>query len=244
MDKRVVVFVAVGIVGSALGGCECRRSGAPVAGTPIATVAAAPGTLAVTARFDGTAPAPKKIRGDGSATCGNSLVDESLVVGPGGKLANVVVRVLGAPAPAAPAEHARLLQRGCAYRPHVLALAAGQALDVVSADDTMHNIHVYRGDETLFNRAESPHAAFTREPGDLGGAGVLSFKCDIHPWMTGLVAIGDSPIAVTGSDGVATLAVPAGHWSVEAWQEKLGTRRADVDVVSGSAATLAFHFAP
>ena len=243
MDKRVVVFVWIGIVGSALGACQCRRDGTTSSPSPVPTTAGAPGRLTVTAVYDGAPPVPKRIRGDGSATCGNSLVDESVVVR-GGKLANVVVRVLGAPAPPAPSEHARLVQHGCAYRPHVLAIAAGQALDVASADDTMHNIHAYRDDQTSFNRVEQPHATFTKQPDELGAAGIVTFKCDIHPWMTGYVAIGDSPLAVTGSDGAATLAVPAGHWSVEAWQEKLGTRRADVDVVAGSAATMTFHFTP
>ena len=63
-----------------------------------------------------------------------------------------------------------------------------------------------------------------------GPAAVIKFKCDVHPWMTGYVAVTDHPFfAVTGDDGSFTIpSVPAGTYTIEAWHEKLGAKTASV----------------
>ena len=59
----------------------------------------------------------------------------------------------------------------------------------------------------------------------------MKFKCDVHPWMTGYVAVTDHPFfAVTGDDGSFTIPnVPAGTYTIEAWHERFGTPTAGGD---------------
>jgi hypothetical protein len=65
-----------------------------------------------------------------------------------------------------------------------------------------------------------------------GPSSIVKFKCDVHPWMTGYVAVTDHPFfAVTGDDGSFTIPnVPAGTYTIEAWHERFGSTTADVKV--------------
>ena len=80
------------------------------------------------------------------------------------------------------------------YRPRVQAVMAGQTLQIKNSDQTLHNVHSYKGASTLFNQAEIPgHAA--HRPSKLTEADeILKFKCDVHPWMTGYVVGVEQPV--------------------------------------------------
>ena len=49
-----------------------------------------------------------------------------------------------------------LEQKGCTYRPHVVALQANQKLDVVNADTTTHNIHPMPLNNREWNKTQPP----------------------------------------------------------------------------------------
>ena len=62
-------------------------------------------------------------------------------------------------------------------------------------------------------------------------------KCDVHPWMTGWVAIFDHPyFAVTADDGTfAIKGLPDGTYTLQAWHERFGTQSQKVTVKDGKA---------
>jgi len=72
---------------------------------------------------------------------------------------------------------------------------------------------------------------------------MISVKCNIHPWMHGYHAVVKGPYATTDKDGNFTIhGVPAGSYTVTAWQEDLGTQTAKVTVAAGKPATANFSF--
>jgi uncharacterized protein (DUF2141 family) len=62
--------------------------------------------------------------------------------------------------------------------------------------------------------------------------------------MTGYIAVNANPFfAVTGDDGSFEIKdVPAGKYTVEAWQEKLGTKTVEVTVAAAAPAEAKFSF--
>ena len=70
-----------------------------------------------------------------------------------------------------------------------LALAAtvtsANALTVVNADKTMHNVHTYKGQETVLNAGQPAGAQALKRPAS-DEAGIVKVKCDVHPWMSAL----------------------------------------------------------
>ncbi|MSP59957.1 MAG: hypothetical protein EXR72_06380 [Myxococcales bacterium] len=220
-------------------------TGAP-AGAPTA-VPAAGGTGSVKGQvgFSGKAPELARISRKADAFCGKTpdMADESIVVNKNNTLKNVLVRVKGVTGTfAAPAAAATITQDNCAYLPRVQGVVAGQSVAIKNGDQTLHNVHTYKGSATLFNQAQlAGSAAIEKKFSDAGA--VIKFKCDVHPWMIGFVAVNDSPFfAVTGDDGAFEIKdVPAGKYTVETWHEKFGMKSAEV-TVGGAAAEAKFAY--
>lgn len=231
MKRIAVVLVLVGIVALWFAWPRGEEKKSPLVAAEIET-----SPVTVTVRFSGEAPAGRIAIGV-DPWCERAGASPSREVeARDGRLANVLVRVVGAPARAAGGE-AVLDQRGCSYSPRVLGLVKGQRLVVKSSDATGHNVHAYAGEETCFNRAQPAPSSFT-PPSLCLDEGVLAFKCDIHPWMTAFVHVLPDPwFAVTGSDGIARLEAPRGTWKLEAWHERFGTRAAEIVVGEGNAET-------
>ena len=70
-------------------------------------------------------------------------------------------------------------------------------MQIKNSDQTLHNVHGYKGASTLFNQAEIPGQPpmiklFT------DADQMVKLKCDVHPWMTGYVLVSSHPFfAVT-----------------------------------------------
>ena len=163
----------------------------------------------------------------------------------GGGLKNVVVRVIkglsGRYDP--PAASATVDQSACMYRPRVQGIMLGQPLQIKNSDQTLHNVHGYKGPSTLFNQAEIPGLPpIARKIGDAGD--ILKFKCDVHPWMTGYVVVNANPFfAVTGPDGHFKITgVPAGKYTLTAWQERYGAKTAEVTVAADKPTEVSFAY--
>jgi plastocyanin len=259
MIKRAVAVFAV--AASVTTGA-CQKESAPAPAAPPAPVAAAtpaalpppaaaaapagPGVIQGTVKLNGTPPEMGMTKRDADPFCARTpMKDEEVVVGPGGGLGNVVVRVTeGASGhydpPAAPAT---VDQSACMYRPRVQAVVAGQTLSIRNGDQTLHNVHGYKGPSTLFNQAEIPGLPpIMRKAGEPGD--VLKFKCDVHPWMTGYVVVNANPyFAVTGPDGKFKIAgLPPGKYTLTAWQERYGTQTAPVTVAENKPAEVSFAY--
>jgi len=256
------------VVSALLTGAACQKQRPDTPGEPAPTMGAPAGPAAPAAP---AAPAPAAAAGPtGNATitgtvklvgappemaltkrqadpfCAKTpMKEEEVVVGAGGGLKNVVVRltkgVTGHYDP--PAASPTLDQTACMYRPRVQAVVAGQLLTIRNGDQTLHNVHGYRGPSTLFNQAEIPGLPpITKKMAD--AETVVKFKCDVHPWMTGYVVVSSHPFfAVTGDDGKYEISkVPPGSYTVEAWHERYGVKVGEVTVTAEKPAQLAFQY--
>jgi plastocyanin len=143
------------------------------------------------------------------------MKEEDVIVGAGGGLKNVIVYVSNGLSgrydpPAAPAV---VDQSACMYRPRVQGIMLGQPLQIKNSDQTLHNVHGYKGPSTLFNQAEIPGMPpMTKQ---LTAAGeIVKLKCDVHPWMTGWILVSTNPFfAVTGDSSFKLTGFPAGNYT-------------------------------
>jgi plastocyanin len=200
-------------------------------------------------KFEGAAPKGTRIDMSQDPLCAKQhptpATTEEVVVGADGGLANVVVYVsdgLTSHDFQLPAQPAVLEQKGCQYKPHVLALQANQKLNVVNSDETTHNIHPSPNNNREWNMTQ-PHGmpleqTFAREEI------AIPVKCNVHPWMRGYIAVFKHPyFAVSDKNGNFELkGLPPGTYTITAWQEKLGTRTQKVTVGGSEAKTLDFAF--
>jgi plastocyanin len=200
-------------------------------------------------KFAGTPPKPSSINMSADPLCAKNhqgpATTEDVVVGPNGGLANVVVYVSAGlegktfPPPQQPAVFE---QKGCQYRPHVLAVQANQTINIINSDETTHNIHPTPSNNREFNMTQ-PHAmpmekTFAREEI------AIPVKCNVHPWMKGYIAVLKHPyFAVTDKSGAFDIKdLPPGTYTITAWQEKLGAQTQQLTVGSGESKTLDFTF--
>jgi plastocyanin len=213
----------------------------------LAIPAFAAGSIAGVVGFTGTAPKMEKLNRKSDPVCAKKdFNDPTVTVSKDGKaLANAVVRITkNAPAGAkAPTDPITVNQEDCMYTPHVQAAVEGQKVMIKNSDGTLHNIHAYSGQKTLFNQAQPPKSKDIEK--DLKAADVIRLQCDVHPWMKAYVVINKNPFfAVTDADGKFEIKdVPAGSYTVEAWHEKLGTQTAEVKVEEGKPADPKLSFA-
>ena len=217
--------------------------GAPAAGAPTGATQSITGTVA----FTGAPLDMAKQNRAADPFCNKTpMKEETVVVNANKTLKNVLVRITkgltGAPPPP-PATQAIIEQHECMYRPRVQGIVAGQPLVIKNTDGTTHNVHTYKGSTTLFNQAQiAGSAPFEKTFKD--DMALLKFKCDIHPWMIGWVSVTNHPyFAITGDDGSFEIKnVPAGSYTVEAWQEKLGSKEMQVTVAADKPAAAKFAF--
>jgi plastocyanin len=252
MSRSVVALaVVIGSVTACGGGCGKKDAGEPAA-APAANAApakapgggAGTGILKGTVKLKGRPPAREAINMKSDSYCAGKqgeARDDEVMVGTGGGLKNVVVRVAqGLAEKYSPrAEEVVMDQEGCTYRPRVLVAQAGQVVMIKNSDQTLHNIHTYKGAATLFNQAEifgmPPIRKKFPTPGD-----VIKFKCDVHPWMTAYMLVTDNPFhATTDENGAFTIRdIPAGTYKIELWHEKLKPQTTEVVVTAGGTSTL------
>ena len=211
----------------------------------LSTAQAQGGSIKGTVKFAGKLPPAADLNMKSDPYCAKKTAkDETVVADAKGNLKNVIVRVAkGFTGKAAPATGDVVLdQNGCNYQPRVSVALAGQSVAIKNSDQTLHNIHTYKGPATMFNQAQPqgfPAIKKTFKTGD-----VIRFKCDVHPWMTAWVAVVDNALfAISGADGSFSIDnVPPGKYTVEAWHEKFGTKTAEIEVKAGAPAAFNVEF--
>jgi len=216
--------------------------------------AAGGGTITGTVKYSGTPPHMRGIDMSKDPVCAkahasNPAKMESVVVGDGGGLENVVIYISeGLPAGAAattPAKKPDYDQKGCMYVPHVLAVNPGEEFEVTTSDPTTHNIHPLPapGSGNIgWNKSQPPGAppivTSWKNP-----EVAIPVKCNIHPWMHGFHVVVKGPFGQTDDKGAFKIEnVPAGSYTLTAWQEELGTQTQKVTVAAGKPATVDFTF--
>jgi plastocyanin len=203
------------------------------------------GTISGTVKYQGTPFEPKKVEvTKDKDVCGlKPHFVEDLEVSKDGGIANAVVIVKGAKGTLKP-EDVTFDQKGCDYIPHVLAFPAGSTVQIVNSDGILHNIHTYSTANPPFNMAQPKFKKVIKET--VAKPEVIRVTCDAHGWMHGWWYSTDTPYyAVTDDKGNFTIKdVPPGNYTVEVWQEKLGTDDQKADVKDGATATVNFELKP
>ena len=219
-------------------------------GNPFAVVAS-PGACTVSGKvtLNGTPQKTKPFDLSKEPECvklhaSNPLFPESVLVGTGNSLRNVVVYVSSGdnestPPPATPAIFD---QQGCHYSTHVLALRIGQEIKISNSDPFSHNIHPLAKVNREWNKMQPPGTppftyAYDREE-------FIPIKCNIHPWMSGyFVVLKTSHFTVTGDDGRFTLPnLPPGHYVITAWHEQYGTQAKEITIGGAESQSMDFNF--
>jgi plastocyanin len=204
------------------------------------------GTISGTVKFKGTAPAPKKLDiSKDKEVCGKTpKVDQSLVVNNGNIEYAVVTITDIQKGKKIEVKKVQLDQQGCQYHPHVLAFPAGSTVEILNPDGILHNVHSYSKANSPFNMAQ-PKFKKTLDVKIDKPEEPIEVKCDVHGWMHGwLVSTSNPYFAVTDSSGNFKLTdVPAGTYTVEVWQEKLGKHTQKVTVKAKQEAKVNFELA-
>ena len=192
--------------------------------------------------FEGKTPRMKKLKLEADPICvSNNEVPpaaEWLIVDKSGGVKNMIVSVKEGLSGSRnlPSETVVLDQQGCVYRPHVLAVMAGQVVDILNNDGIMHNVHALPKINREFNKAMPKFKKKITTQFEKSEK-PFKIKCDVHPWMIAYIGVFDHPFfAVTGDDGTYSISgLSPGEYVIEAWHEKLGTQTATVTVGDGSA---------
>jgi carboxypeptidase family protein len=233
-----------------LNGCQ-PKGGAP---PPPPAGAIAPGTSIGSASIAGrvllTQPPPERKKlsiseaGCHHADAPAEAFSETVVAAPDGALKNVIVHVVSglgdrvfAPPPAA-----TLDQKGCLYTPHVIAVQANQLVTFVNSDPTLHNVHAVTKVNPAFNvgmavKGQKVSRFFSQTE-------IVKMKCDVHAWMQSWIGVFDNPFhAVSDDAGRFTIeGLPAGTYSIEAWQETYGVKTQSVTLSDGQHLDIGFSF--
>ncbi len=172
---------------------------------------------------------------------------DAVLIAAGGGLKNVFVYVKEGIDPAysfpMPSAAAVLDQKGCIYTPRVLGVRAGQTVEIVNSDPTLHNVHAVPMANQEFNKAQPFQGMRERQVFTVPEVPVR-FVCNVHGWMAAYVGVVAHPFfAVTDDSGKFELkGLPPGTYTIEAWHEKFGRQVEKVTIAEKQAQTVAFTF--
>jgi plastocyanin len=130
---------------------------------------------------------------------------------------------------------ASVVMKGKAFRPHVVAVPMGGTVEFPNADPIFHNVFSVSGpnrfDLALYKRPKTGIQTFEHP-------GVVKVYCNIHPQMSAVVLVLDTPhFTKASSDGTFTVEnVPAGKHRLKAWHERAGEAAVEVTVPDTGAA--------
>ena len=200
------------------------------------------GTISGKVKFEGTPPArkPVEISKDREVCGAVPHYDESLIVDAGGGIANAVVSIPGIPkgAPLTPAKDVKFDQKNCDYTPHVLAFAAGSTVAIINSDGILHSVRTESKRNPALDMAQPAFKRVMVVP--VKYPELIAVSCDAHNWMHGWWFVAGNPYyAVTDAGVNFTIKdVPAGTYTLEVWQEKLGTETRKVTIEPGKTVTV------
>jgi plastocyanin len=122
--------------------------------------------------------------------------------------------------------HPALVQKNKVFTPHVLAVQVGSQIDFPNRDPFFHNVfslfNGQRFDLGLYEAGSTRGVHFNR-------AGVCYIFCNIHPQMSAVVVVVDTPyFAVSDSRGEVVMPnVPPGPYQLRLWEEHCAPKTLD-----------------
>ena len=131
----------------------------------------------------------------------------------------------------------------CAYVPHVTGVRAGQSVNFLNRDSTLHNIHSYPKASKAFNLG-LPLVDMKQTKKFDAPEIMVPLKCDVHPWMLGYIGVVAHPyFDVSDANGHFELKnLPPGGYVIEAWHEKLGIQTQNVTMGANETKEIEFRF--
>ncbi|MCG3176017.1 MAG: hypothetical protein MOGMAGMI_00955 [Candidatus Omnitrophica bacterium] len=201
------------------------------------------------ASFQGQAPAAEPIKMEADPSCkalhADGIAADDVIVNANGTLKNVFVYVKEGLSGKyeAPKTPVTLDQKGCMYTPKVLGVMAGQPIEIINSDSTLHNVHALPKNSPQFNLG-MPLQGMKIKKTLAKPEVMVKVKCDVHPWMASYIGVLDHPFyAVTGEDGSFEIKdLPAGTYVIEAWHEKYGTQTQSITIDDSGKSDVAFQF--
>jgi plastocyanin len=172
--------------------------------------------------------------------CGKEKEPEDLLLSSNNGIRNAVVSLQNQP-PNAKRDWklppAKMDQKQCSFVPRVVIVPVGESMEFLNSDRLLHNVRSAAKENSPFNRAQ-PHArtiSFVFKQPEL-----LRVDCDLHSWMRGWVVVAAHPFyAVTNEQGEFNLGnVPPGKYTLQIWQESLGTVTQEVTVGNKATTTV------
>lgn len=125
----------------------------------------------------------------------------------------------GKPTSPVPSQHVRMIQKDKRFDPHVLAVDVGATVEFPNLDPIFHNAFS-SFDGQIFDLALYPPG--TTRSIHFTHTGVVRIFCNIHPSMSAIIVVLDSPyFATTGKDGRFVIKdVPAGQYRLHVLHER------------------------
>ena len=212
---------------------------------------AAAAGLTGTVRFDGEPPKRRKIFFNPETAPlykfhKGELLDEVILVGENGGLANAFVHVKKGvekknfPMPTGPA---LLDQAGLMFRPRVQGVRVGQEFVTRNSDPVVHSVRTISVKNRSFNNVHAPQSEdrihtfkHVEKP--------IHVANSFQKWMSAFVFVMDHPFfAVTDAQGRFKIeGLPPGEYTLEAWHEELGEQQTTITVGSNGTAQADFTF--
>jgi hypothetical protein len=206
-----------------------------------ATTSAAAEWGSLKGRFivDGTPPARAPLNAGSEQFCiGQKPVDETVMVGENGALANLVIYISlarGATIETHP-DYAELAtkpveldNKNCHFEPHVTLLRIGQLFIIKNSDPVAHNTNLANNFNEVIGAGEQITKTLTR-----AGSLPMPVVCNAHTFMKGHLLLLDHPyMAVTDEKGAFEIKnIPAGVQGFTLWHEAPGYLR-DLKIGAG-----------
>ena len=201
-------------------------------------VAAQTGSVSGTITTSAKGTPPLRVTID-QKVCGNELPDEAIVVDGQGRLANVVISLVGLKRPEG--KEAVVLNERCRFAPRVQVTRPSASVRTTSKDPVLHTTQAQsENGRTIFNVALPVPGINISKP--IGAAGTVRLNCNTHPWMRGWVIVTDDASAISGADGRFSIDnVPPGTYEVRVWHESLKGAPQKLTVVAGKPTELTFQ---
>lgn len=150
------------------------------------------------------------------------------IKGPKGEpVADAVVMLVPLDRPAPPAEpsppRVEVAQEDEQYNPYLTVIRAGTAVEFPNKDRIQHHLYSVsepkKFEKPLYGPGRHETVVFDRP-------GVVTVGCNIHDWMIAYIVVVDTPWhGRSESDGLATVAAPAGRYRLEVWHPRLVDER-------------------